>query len=134
MISRRNAISLAVAGLVAAATPASAQSRKSTLVGQFDADNDGTVDLAEAKKAAGDLFAKLDTDNESMLSLKELRGRVSRKDLTAADPDHDNTLTKDEYLALVEQRFKAADKDNDGTLSSWELHTPAGKALVRLLR
>ena len=134
MISRRDAIFLTVAGFVAAATPASAQSRKSTLVGQFDADNDGTVDLAEAKKAAGDLFAKLDTDNEGTLSLKELRGRVSRKDLTAADPDHDNTLTKDEYLALVEQRFKAADKDNDGTLSSWELHTPAGKALVRLLR
>jgi hypothetical protein len=59
---------------------------------------------------------------------------VSRKDLTAADPDHDNTLTKDEYLAFVEQRFKAADKDHDGTLASWELHTPAGKALVRLLR
>ena len=55
-------------------------------------------------------------------------------DTAAFDPDHDNTLTKDEYLAVVEKRFKAADKDNDGTLSSWELHTPAGKALVRLLR
>jgi Ca2+-binding EF-hand superfamily protein len=134
MISRRDALFLTVAGLVAAATPALAQSRKSTFVGQFDADNDGTVDLAEAKKAAGDLFDKLDTDNDGTLNLKELRGRVSHKDLTAADPDHDNTLTKDEYLAVVEKRFKAADKDNDGTLSSWELHTPAGKALVRLLR
>jgi EF hand len=135
MISRRNVILLTATGLIAAATPALARSKKpSTLVGQFDTDNDGTVDLAEAKKAAGDLFDKLDTDHEGTLSLKELRGRVSRRDLTAADPDKDNTLTKDEYLAVVEQRFKAADKDNDGTLSSWELHTPAGKALVRLLR
>jgi hypothetical protein len=43
-------------------------------------------------------------------------------------------LTKDEYLAVVERRFKAADKDNDGTLSSWELHSPAGRALAGLLR
>ena len=134
MISRRNAMLLTVIGLVAAATTASAQSRKSTLVGLFDVDNDGTVDLAEARKAAGDMFDKLDTDKEGTLNLKELHGRLSRRDLAAADPDHDNTLTKDEYLTFVEQRFKAADKDNDGTLSSWELHTPAGKALVRLLR
>lgn len=135
MISRRKVILLTVPGLIAAATPALARSRKpSTLVGQFDTDNDGTVDLAEAKKAAGDLFDKLDGDHDGTLSLKELRGRVSRRELTAADPDHDNTLTKDEYLTFVEQRFKAADKDNDGTLSSWELHTPAGRLLGRLLR
>jgi hypothetical protein len=59
---------------------------------------------------------------------------VSRRDLVGADPDHDNTLTKDEYLTVVERRFKAADKDNDGTLSSWELHSHAGRALARLLR
>ena len=85
-------------------------------------------------KAAADLFDKLDTDNEGTLSLKELHGRVSHGDLVSADPDHDQTLTKDEYLAVVERRFKAADKDNDGTLSSWELHSLAGRALVRLLR
>ena len=133
MFSRRNVILLTVSGLTAAATPALARSKKSTLVGLYDTDNDGTVDLAEAKKAAGDLFGKLDTDNDGKLSDKELRGRLSRKDFTAADPDQDKTLTKDEYLAVVEQRFKAADKDNDGTLSPSELHTPAGKALGRLL-
>ena len=37
-------------------------------------------------------------------------------------------------LAVVEQRFKAADKDHDGTLINWEFHTPKGRALVRLLR
>jgi Ca2+-binding EF-hand superfamily protein len=132
MISRRNVILLTVSGLVAA-TPAAARAKRSSPVAQLDADNDGTVDLTEAKKAAGDLFDKLDTDKEGTLSLKELGGRVSSKDLSAADPDHDSTLTKDEYLA-VEQRFKAADPDNDGTLSASELSSHAGRSLSRLLR
>jgi hypothetical protein len=42
-------------------------------------------------------------------------------------------LTKDEYLAAVEQRFKAADADNDGTVSAAEFHTRAGRALLRLM-
>ena len=51
-----------------------------------------------------------------------------------ADPDNDGTLTKDEYLALVAQRFKAADSDGDGTLDEKELRAPAGRALLKLLR
>ncbi len=134
MISRRKAITLAVTALIGAATPALAQKKNSTLVGQFDADNDGSVDLAEAKKAGAAMFDKLDVDKEGTLDLKELRGRVNRKEFTAADADHDGTLSKEEYLALVEQRFKAADADHDGTLVNWEFHTPKGRALTRLLR
>lgn len=134
MISRRHAIAAAVTALIGAATPALAQKKNSTLVGQFDTDNDGTVDLAEAKKAAAALFDKLDVDKEGTLSLKELHGRLSQREFAAADVDHDGTLSKDEYLALVEQRFKAADADHDGTLSTWEFHTPKGRALTRLLR
>jgi hypothetical protein len=59
---------------------------------------------------------------------------LSARELAAADPDHDGTLTKDEYLALVEQRFKAADPDNDGTLDAKELNSPAGRALLKLLK
>ncbi len=36
--------------------------------------------------------------------------------MKAWDPDKDGTLTKDEYLTIVEERFKAADADNDGTV------------------
>ena len=61
-------------------------------------------------------------------------GRLTAKELAIADPDHDGTLTLDEYLAIVEQRFKAADRDNDGTLEAKELRSPAGRALLRLLR
>jgi Ca2+-binding EF-hand superfamily protein len=135
MISRRAAIAAALSGIAFAATPAFAQKKKnSTLVGQFDTDNDGTVDLGEAKKAASDLFDRLDADKDGSLDFKELHGRLSRKEFAAADPDHDKTLSKDEYLALVEQRFKAADVDNDGTLSNFEFHTLKGRALTRLLR
>jgi Ca2+-binding EF-hand superfamily protein len=134
MISRRNAMMAALMGLIAAASPAMARTKNSTLVGQFDTDGDGTVDLAEAKKAAADLFDKLDTDKDGTLTIRELGGRLRHKDLAVAKAGHDKTITKDQYLAVVEQRFKAADKDNDGTLSSWEFHTRAGRALVRLLR
>ena len=93
MISRRNVILLTVTSLVAA-TPAAARAKRSSPVARLDADNDGTVDLAEAKKAAGDVFDKLDTDKEGTVSLKELGGRLSNKDFSTADPDHDNPGTQ----------------------------------------
>ncbi len=132
MISRRQAMAMAITALVGAATPARA--KDSSLVGQFDTDHDGSVDLAEAKKAGSDMFDKLDADHDGTLTVKELHGRMSRKEFAAADTDKDGTLTKEEYLVVVEQRFKAADKDHDGTLVNWEFHTPKGRALVRLLR
>ena len=100
----------------------------------FDTDNDGTVDLAEAKKAASAMFDKLDPDHDGTLDKRELARRLTPKEFAAADPDRDGTLTKDEYLAVVEQRFKAADPDNDGTLDAKESRSRAGRALVRLLR
>jgi len=132
MISRRQAMAMAMTALVGAATPARA--KVSSLVGQFDTDHDGTVDLVEAKKAGSDMFDRLDADHDGTLTFKELHGRMSRKEFAAADTDKDGTLTKEEYLAVVGQRFKAADKDHDGTLVNWEFHTPKGRALVRLLR
>ena len=133
MISRRNAVLAAITGLAGMGGAYSALAKKPSPVARFDTDNDGTVDLAEAKKAASDLFDKLDTDKDGTLDIKELQGRLSRKDFAAADPDKDKTLTKDEYLAVVEQRFKAADADNDGSVSAAEFRTRAGRALLQLM-
>jgi Ca2+-binding EF-hand superfamily protein len=130
----RAAAALIVVGTTFASLPALAASRAPDPVKTFDTDNDGTLDLMEVKKVAAAEFAKLDRDHEGTLDARELRGRLSAKEVKAADPDHDGTLTMDEYLAVVEQRFNAANKDNDGTLDAKELMTPAGRALVRLLR
>src|SRR5215468_8880058 len=131
-ISRRQAI-LSVA-IVLCTTGEFAFARSGGPLYGLDTDNDRTVDLAEAKKAASAVFDRLDGDHDGTLDRHELRGRLTVRELNAADPDRDKTLTKDEYLAVVEQRFKAADPDHDGTLDSKELKTKAGRALLRLLR
>jgi hypothetical protein len=100
----------------------------------IDPDNDGTVDMSEAKKAALALFGKLDTDKEGTLTLKELQDRLSGNEFKAADTDNDNTLSKEEYLALVESRFKAADKNGEGTVDCDEIKSSEGEALMRLLK
>jgi EF hand len=135
MISRRTALStLAGATLIAGNLPAFGKSSRSSPVQLLDTDNDGTVDLAEAKKAASALFDRLDRDHDGTLDKRELAGRLSAKEFAAADPDHDGTLTKDEYLAVVEQRFNAANADSDGTLDAKELATKAGRKLMQLLK
>ena len=104
------------------------------LIQHADTDNDGTVDLAEAKKAASALFDRLERDKDGTLEKRQPARRPSAKELAAADPDHDGTLTRNENLAVVEQRFAAADPDHDGTLHARELHSRAERALLRLLR
>jgi Ca2+-binding EF-hand superfamily protein len=135
MLSRRTVLlTLAIGTVVGGSLPALAKSSRTGPIRMLDTDNDGTVDLAEAKKAASALFDRLDPDRDGTLDKRELAGRLSAKELTAADPDRDGTLTKDEYLAVVEQRFNAANPDKDGTLDAKELGSAAGKALLRLLR
>src|ERR1700729_2894088 len=87
-----------------------------------------------AKTAASGLFDKLDKDGDSTLDHKEVLGRISEKEWAVADPDNDKTISKDEYLAYVEVLFKKADPDNDGTIDAKELSSPAGHALLRLLK
>jgi Ca2+-binding EF-hand superfamily protein len=133
MLSRRSILLISAAFLPVTSFQARAASRRDPIK-LFDTDADGTLDLAEVKKAATALFARLDRDHDGTLDRRELAGRLSARELAAADPDHDGTLTLDEYLAVVEQRFNAANPDRDGTLDAKELSTPAGRALLRLLR
>jgi Ca2+-binding EF-hand superfamily protein len=135
MVSRRTVLYiLGAATLIASTLPAFGKSSRRSPIQLLDTDNDGTVDLAEAKKAASALFDGLDRDHDGTLDKREIAGRLTAKEFAAADPDHDGTLTKDEYLAVVEQHFKAANQDSDGTLDAKELATKAGQKLMRLLK
>lgn len=87
-------------------------------IAALDKDHDGTLDLAEVKDAAGAVFDKLEKDHDSTLDRREVGGRVATGEFKEADPDNDATLTKDEYLALVEKLFNEADADKNGTLSA----------------
>ena len=130
-------LSLVLIVLVPAIASAQGKSRAGgadAVLRQWDADHDGTLDLAEAKKAAAAKFDALDRDHDGTLDRQELRGVLSAKGVREADTDKDKTIDKNEYNALVEKRFKAADKDNDGTLDKKELNSSAGKALLRLLQ
>ena len=132
MLSRRSILLLSGAFLAAGSSALAGSSHN--LIKMFDLDADGTLDLTEVKKAAAELFKRLDPDHDGTLDKRELAGRLSARELAAADPDHDGTLTLDEYLAIVEKRFNAANRDADGTLDARELRTRAGQALLRLLR
>jgi Ca2+-binding EF-hand superfamily protein len=133
MISRRSMLCAVTATMFVGRSVAFAKPR-STAIQMFDTDNDGTIDLEEAKKAALALFERLDRDHDGTLDRRELAGRLSAQELAAANPDNDGTLDKGEYLALVERRFLAANTDNDGTLDAKELATKAGQSLLRLLK
>jgi hypothetical protein len=132
MITRR--VALLYSFSIGAMLGSPALAAPSRAMRALDPDNDGTVDIEEARKAASALFEKLDPDRDGTLDRRELRGRLSAGELAAADPDKDGTLSKDEYLKVVESRFKAADPDNDGTLDEKELRSAAGRSLLRLLQ
>jgi Ca2+-binding EF-hand superfamily protein len=130
-----------LAFLLIGSVPAAASAQEKSRTGgadavlqQWDADRDGTLDLAEAKKAPAAKFDALDRDHDGTLDRQELRGVLGAKAMREANTDKDKTIDKNEYAALVEKRFKAADKDNDGTLDKKELNSSAGRALLRLLQ
>lgn len=100
----------------------------------IDTDRDGTIDLKEARRAAGAYIKRLDKDRDNTLDWNEMsRLGLDQKAFARADPDKDRTIDRKEYLALVERQFKAADPDNDGTLSPEELNTRSGRSLMRLI-
>jgi hypothetical protein len=124
-------------GLASLITAPAAFARGGGRLGSFaaiDRDNDGTINLDEAKRAAGLLFDHLDRHHTGALSHAQLGWRrLTVEEFSWADRDHDGTLTKDEYLALVERQFQAADPDHDGTVSRAEFYSRAGLPLRRLV-
>jgi Ca2+-binding EF-hand superfamily protein len=67
------------------------------------------------------------------LDNQELKGIVGEAAFKAADSDHDGTLSKADYLALVNRLFKQADANHDGTLDAQELGSKTGHKLKLLI-
>lgn len=137
-LSRRSlgafAASLAASLTVSAADGRAANTRGDVLLRAWDSDHDGTLDLNEVKQAATARFNQMDSDHDGTLDRKDHGRNLVTADFRAADADHDGSVTLDEYLALVQSRFEAADTNHDGTLDSQELHSNAGRTLMRLLK
>jgi hypothetical protein len=64
----------------------------------------------------------------------ELQGRLTSTQFREADPDHDKTLTKNEYLVAARKALRAADRDNDNSVDANELQTPPGRVLILLMQ
>jgi Ca2+-binding EF-hand superfamily protein len=139
MIRQTYSFSVVLAAIAVAVVPAGAALAKTAPkvcaeLKVIDPDNDGKLDLAEAKKAAEAAFDKINKDADKTLEGKELKGRLSKKALKAGDPDKDGTLDKAEYVAMVDKLFAAANPDKDGTLECKELKSTAGRAMLKLLK
>ena len=100
----------------------------------IDSDNDGKLELTEAKKAAESAFDRLNVDKDQTLDRKELKGHLSKKAEKSGDADHDGTLDKAEFVAIVEKLFTAANTGKDNALDCAELRSKAGRAMMRLLK
>lgn len=101
-----------------------------------DTDNDGTLTRDEAKSMprVEKNFDVIDTDKDGTVSLPEIRASMKKagkamhdrgvERFKAADKDNDGTLTKDEAKAMprVAKNFDAIDTDKDGTVSEQEIH------------
>ncbi len=123
-----------ILGVVCAVSQSFAASKAGSTLQVLDTDHDGTVDINETKTAAEAAFDRLDRDHDGTLEGRELKGRMTAKELAAEDQNHDGLLTKEEYLDAVQKRFKAADPDSDDTLDAKELNSRPGRALQRLVR
>ena len=74
-------LSLVLIGFVPAAASAQGKTRAGgadAVLQQWDADHDGTLDLAEVKKAAEAKFDALDRDHDGTLDKKELNSRAGK--------------------------------------------------------
>ena len=94
------------------------------VIQELDSDKDLTLDLSEVRKAAGDMFDRLERDHDGTIEPKEIGPRISKRDFASADADHDGTLTKDEYVALAEKLFRAADVGGHGELGERSFKRP----------
>lgn len=106
--------------LALAADPELTESQVEAAFAKADANKNGTVDLAEAKKfgLTQAAFTKANPDKDGSLDKKEFAAAIVAQ-FVAANPDKDGTLdAKEARKAGIKSKaaFEAANPDKDGTL------------------
>ncbi len=98
-----------------------AQQATADMSKMVDTDGDGTISLGEARAAAADVFDKIDLNHDGVVNNTELGGRVTLLDDITPCLGHqfyfwkkERKLNKDQYLAIVEGRFKAVSAESGG--------------------
>jgi Ca2+-binding EF-hand superfamily protein len=102
-----------------------------------DKDGDGKLSAAEASAAADARFARLDRNNDGVLSAEELaaggfRGRHggggddkraahAQDRLAKLDTNKDGVVSRDEFVADANARFAQADSNHDGLVDASEI-------------
>lgn len=125
---------LAGAGMGAGTSALAAGGARPASFAALDRDRRGMINLDQAKNAAGLLFDQLDRHRTGKLPHAQFgRHRLTVAEFNWADRNHDGALTRDEYLALVERQFAAADLDHKGGVSRTEFESRTGLPLRRLL-
>ncbi|MBW8745875.1 MAG: hypothetical protein JF628_16350 [Sphingomonas sp.] len=110
--------------MVALSAPASAQM---DMMQFADPNGDGKVTAEEftAFREGGWNFFSQGAEKVKLADLDEM----GKGAFTGVKPDADGTVTKAAYMAVTADRFKAADKNGDGTLDRDEINNsmkPAG--------
>jgi len=149
-------IAMSVFGLSGSAFAADDDSGRNRLLASLDTDGDGSVNFEEFQARGGDALARLDSDENSVLTIDEMinarpgRGPRNRDD-SDREPSEEQIARMEERRAQMAERatarfqemdanddemvtldefqeasFLQLDRDNDGLLSARELRRQRG--------
>lgn len=115
---------MAVAALIAATTVLAGRAQAQDLMSFADTNMDGKVSLDEYKAflAQGWMFIGMGADKVKLADVDPM----FKGAFTGVPVDADGYVTEAAWNASAEPRFKAADKNGDGSLSAEELNAAMG--------
>lgn len=115
---------IAVAALLVAATVCVGRAQAQDLMSFADADMDGKVSLTEYKAflVQGWMFIAMGADKVKLSEVDPMFAGAFK----GVPVDADGFVTEAAWNGSAEARFKAADKNNDGSLSADELNAAMG--------
>ena len=126
---------LAAAGFAAfaAAPVAEAGHHTCSIIGKYDRNRDGKLDVFEVKRAGKATFKAINKDGDRTLEHAEVRDRVGPKTFDKYNVIKRRGLDRIEWTRLVKARFYAANRDGDRTIECDELKTKAGHRLLAVI-